>query len=125
MKLSDIPLPAGYSWNPVKTTAPTNVAITGAGTYTYTATYTPDDTTNYHNVTGDFTVVINHASSSITGLDTSYDSWTYNNADHKLSDLLSGIGPCGYASRKVPCSATCKLEAQETCWYSFSVSSEA
>ncbi len=95
MTLASIELPQGYAWEPVGNTAPNKVAVTGAGTYTYTATFTPEDTTNYLTVTDDFTVVVTHANSTIDGLNASYDSWTFNNNDHKLADLLSGITVTG------------------------------
>ena len=60
--LADVTLPTGFSWN-----AP--VTILTAGTNTYKATFTPEDTTNYKTVTDiDVTVVVKDLFNVITSV---------------------------------------------------------
>ena len=61
--LNDVTLPGRFTWNDTTT-------ILTAGTHTYKATYTPDDTTNYKTITDiDIEVVVKDTFNVITSVD--------------------------------------------------------
>ena len=81
IKLSDITLPAGYTWSD-----PTSL-ITGAGTASFGATFTPADTANYETENGTLTVSLDKATASIEGLLPSY-TFTYNKGAHSITGIV-------------------------------------
>ena len=61
--LNDITLPGRFTWNDTST-------VLTAGTHTYKATYTPEDTTNYKTITDiDIEVVVKNTFNVITSVD--------------------------------------------------------
>lgn len=58
--LNDVSLPAGWTWD-----APTT-SVGNVGSNTFSATFTPNDTTNYNTVTQDLTVTVSAAPRTIT-----------------------------------------------------------
>ena len=100
LTLSKIPLPGdNYTWNNVGENgeiSPAYEAIRGAGTYTnYKATFTPDDIINYQTVTKELTFVVTHASTSITGLESSYSQWTFDDTEKSLATLFKNMSVTG------------------------------
>lgn len=81
IKLSDITLPAGYTWSDPAS------PITGAGTASFGATFTPADTANYETENGTLTVSLDKASASIEGLLPSY-TFTYNKGAHSITGIV-------------------------------------
>ena len=68
LTLSDVELPAGYSWTDLLTTE-----IPTAGTHRFAALYTPEDTVNYNTVAGEFEVEVAKATASINNVNEGYD----------------------------------------------------
>ena len=82
LKLSDIELPEGYTWdNPDK-------RIEKAGTAYYAVTFTPADTVNYNKVTGEFKVEVEKATPEIKNVKDSY-THTYNGSVYTIAGVTS------------------------------------
>lgn len=108
--LADIGLPAGWTWNDNPATS-----VGGYGENTFTATYTPDDTTNYKTVTMDLTVTVRKTASSITTPPAVISDLSYNGSEQALVTAGSGVtggtlvyalgnesGPTGSYSASIP-----------------------
>ncbi len=81
LKLSDIPLKAGYSWtNP-------DQKLT-AGTHNISAIFTPEDKQNYNTISGTFKVVVSKINASIENVNNSY-TFTYNGSAFTLDNIFA------------------------------------
>ena len=96
LKLGNVSLPeitvpgSKYEW-----ISDPSTAINAAGTYTFRARFTPADTDNYNVIEGDMTVIVSLASTTIGGIESSYDEWTYDGKDKSLAQLFSGLKATG------------------------------
>ena len=94
--LGNIALPGdNYTW-----VTPANTKIAEAGIYKFKAKYTPDDTINYNIIEADMTVVVSLATTDISGVEPSYDEWTYNGNEKSLQELFKNLSVSGL-NRKV------------------------
>ncbi len=83
--LSEIALPAGYSWVNASTAIPdSNIGVFIA----YPAIFTPADTENYAVVNGEFKLLLNRAPAGIVG--SAQQEFIYNAASHTLLGLYNG-----------------------------------
>ena len=82
IKLSDIALPTGYTW------VDPDSAVSYAGASSYSAIYTPTDTSNYETEIGILSIELEKATATIGGVLDSY-TFTYNRSEHTLYGITA------------------------------------
>jgi len=84
--LADVELPDGWEW------VDSSLSVGSAGTNTFSAVYTPDDTNNYNIVTVDLTVTVSEASANGGNSSGSNGSGTNGSGTSGASNNSSGTG---------------------------------
>ncbi len=89
LKLEQIALPsANYTW---VISVGADTSIGAAGTYTFNVKFTPDDIINYNVIESKMTVIVSRASTEISGVESSYDEWTYDGSEKSLADIFGSL----------------------------------